>query len=140
MEIPKHVKYLSILFFLNAAVAALIGGLSLISIFVRKENTSVLTEQVSIMGWGLGLKVLTTVLAILLLIVLGTSLRKLKPWARTVTLAYGLLTILLGLISLITGDRNISYGFLIQFYAVWVLSRPDVKAAFSVQIKGQESQ
>ena len=88
-------------------------------------------------GWQLGLNILLTLLAILLLIALGISLRKLKPWARTVTLAYAVLTILLGLLNLITGDRNISYGFLIQFYAVWVLLRPAVKEAFNVQIKNK---
>jgi len=86
-------------------------------------------------GWELGLNILLTSLAILLLIVLGISLRKLKPWARSVTLVYSVITILLGLLSLITGDRNISYSYLIQFYAVWVLLRPDVKEAFNVQTK-----
>jgi len=88
-------------------------------------------------GWLLGLNIFLTIFAILLLIVLGISLRKLKPWARSVTLAYSVVTILLGLLSLITGDRNISYSFLIQFYAVWVLLRPDVKEAFNVKIKKQ---
>jgi hypothetical protein len=134
-EIPKHVKYLSILFFLNAGIAALIGGLSLVSMLVRRGNSSDLSNEVTLMGWGLGLNILLTILAILLLIVLGISLRKLNPWARSVTLVYSVITILLGLLGLITGDRNFSYSFLIQFYAVWVLLRPDVKEAFNVQIK-----
>lgn len=135
MEIPKHIKYLSILFFLNAGISALIGGLSLISMFVRRGNLGDLSNEVTIMGWELGLNILLTLFAILILIVLGISLRKLKPWARSVTLVFGVITILLGLLSLITGDRNISYSFLIQFYAVWVLLRPDVKEAFNVQVK-----
>lgn len=135
MEIPKHVKYLSILFFLNAAIAALIGGLSLFSMLARRESIGDLSNEVSMIGWELGLNILLTSLAILLLIILGISLRKLKPWARSVTLVYSSVTILLGLLSLITGDRNFSYSFLIQFYAVWVLLSPDVKEAFNVRMK-----
>ncbi|HDD56091.1 MAG TPA: hypothetical protein ENG59_07615 [Chloroflexi bacterium] len=140
MKIPKHVKYLSILFFLNAGISALIGGLSLYSMLRRRETLSDLSPEVTIMGWDLGLSILLTLLAILLLIALGISLRKLKPWARSVTLAYGVVTILLGLLNLITGDRNTSYGygFLIQFYAVWVLLRPDVKEAFNVRLKKRD--
>ena len=137
MKIPKHIKYLSIIFFLNATIAALIGGLSLFSMLGRRANISDLSNEVSMTGWLLGLNIFLTIFAILLLIVLGISLRKLKPWARSVTLAYSVVTILLGLLSLITGDRNISYSFLIQFYAVWVLLRPDVKEAFNVKIKKQ---
>jgi hypothetical protein len=135
MDIPKHIKYLSILFFLNAGISALISGLSLVSMLVRRGNLGDLSNEVTIMGWELGLNILLTLFTILIIIVLGISLRKLKPWARTVTLVYGVVTILLGSLSLITGDRNISYGFLIQFYAVWVLLRPDVKEAFNVQKK-----
>ncbi len=139
MGIPKHIKYLSIMFFLNAAIAVFIGGLTIISMinstFVRRDNSSDLIQEFSKIGWNFSLNILITILAIILLIVLGISLRKLKPWARNITFVYSMFSILFGLISLITGDHNISYSFFLQIYAVWVLFRPDVKEAFSVKIK-----
>jgi hypothetical protein len=142
MEIPKHIEVLSILFFLNAAIAVFIGGLTIISMInsslVRRGNSSYLTKEFSNIGWDFSLNILITMIAIILLIVLGISLRKLKPWARNITLVYSMFSILFGLISLITGDQNISYSFFLQIYAVWVLFRPDVKEAFSVRIKKQK--
>jgi hypothetical protein len=134
MDIPKHIKYLSILFFLNAALALLIGGLTYISLFkstlAQGENISDLSPMFSLIFRDFGLSMLFTLLAIVFLIVLGISLRKLKPWARTVALAYGSLTILFSLLSLLTGDGNFSYQTLVQIYAVWVLTRPEIKEAF----------
>ncbi len=139
MGIPKHIKYLSIMLFLNAAIAVFIGGLTIISMInstlVRRDNSSDLIQEFSKIGWNFSLNILITILAIILLIVLGISLRKLKPWARNITFVYSMFSILFGLISLITGDHNISYSFFLQIYAVWVLFRPDVKEAFSVKIK-----
>ena len=139
MGIPKHIKYLSIMFFLNAAIAVFIGGLTIISMInstlVRRDNSSDLIQEFSKIGWNFSLNILITILAIILLIVLGISLRKLKPWARNITFVYSMFSILFGLISLITSDHNISYSFFLQIYAVWVLFRPDVKEAFSVKIK-----
>ena len=134
MDTPKHIKYLSILFFLNAAIALLIGGLTYTSLFKstldQGENISGLREMFSPIFRDYGLSVLSTLLAIVFLIVLGISLRNLKPWARTVALVYGSLTILFSLLSLLTGDGNFSYQTLVQIYAVWVLTRPEIKAAF----------
>jgi hypothetical protein len=141
MEIPKHIKYLSIIFFLNAAVALLIGGLTLASLIHSTLSTEALSgfpAVLSAIARYFGLGILTTTLAIIILIILGISLRKLKPWARTVTLAYGMLTILLGILSLITGDRSLSYYLFVQIYAVWVLTRPEVKEAFNNTSKGQQ--
>ena len=125
--------------FLNAAIAVFIGGLTIISMInstlVRRDNSSDLIQEFSKIGWNFSLNILITILAIILLIVLGISLRKLKPWARNITFVYSMFSILFGLISLITGDHNISYSFFLQIYAVWVLFRPDVKEAFSVKIK-----
>ena len=139
MGIPKHIKYLSIMLFLNAAIAVFIGGLTIISMInstlVRRDNSSDLIQEFSKIGWNFSLNILITILAIILLIVLGISLRKLKPWARNITFVYSMFSILFGLISLITSDHNISYSFFLQIYAVWVLFRPDVKEAFSVKIK-----
>ncbi len=134
MNIPKHIKYLSIIFFLNAAIALFIGGLTLISslhsILTGEDLPGTLTVLSTIVR-DFGLGILTTLLAIILLIVLGIHLRKLKPWARSLTLAYSMLTIFLGLLNLITGDHSFSYHFFVQVYAVWVLTRPDVKEAFN---------
>ena len=134
MNIPKHIKYLSIIFFLNAAIAILIGGLSLISVFhstlTRGELTPGFSTVLSRIAADFGLMILFTILAIFFLIFLGINLRKLKPWARTVTLVYSSLTILFSLISLLTGEGNFSYQFLVQVYAVWVLTRPEIKEAF----------
>lgn len=134
MDIPKHIKYLSFIFFLNAAIAIVIGGLSLASVF-----HAVLTEGELAPGFSIvlskiaadfGLMILFTLLAIFSLIFLGINLRKLKPWARTVTLVYSALTILFSLFSLLMGEGNFSYHFLVQVYAVWVLTRPEIKRAF----------
>ena len=134
MNIPKHIKYLSIIFFLNAGIAILIGGLSLISVFhstlTRGELTPGFSTVLSRIAADFGLMILFTILAIFFLIFLGINLRKLKPWARTVTLVYSSLTILFSLISLLTGEGNFSYQFLVQVYAVWVLTRPEIKEAF----------
>jgi len=134
MNIPKHIKYLSIIFFLNAGIAILIGGLSLISVFhstlTRGELTPGFSTVLSRIAADFGLMILFTILAIFFLIFLGINLRKLKPWARTVTLVYSSLTILFSLISLLMGEGNFSYQFLVQVYAVWVLTRPEIKAVF----------
>ena len=142
MEIPRHIKYLSILIYLQAAIAALIGGVSLISLIIRtmgstQNNTDLFSGLVGIAS-RFGLNIMLTILAIGLIIFIGSSLRKLKPWARTVTLVYSLLTLLFGLFSLITGENNISYLILVQMYAVWVLFRPDVKEAFSTGSEAEE--
>lgn len=142
MDIPKQVKYLSIIFFLNAAIALFIGGLTFISSLhsiLTGDNLLGASSVFSRIVMDFGLGILTTVLAIILLIVLGIGLRKLKPWARSVTLAYGLLTIFLGLLNLITGDHSFSYHFFVQIYAVWVLTRPEVKEAFNLNLKEQQN-
>ena len=137
MDIPKQIKVLSIIFFLNAALALFIGGLTFFSMISRTlgrgENLNDLSAAFSSVVLDFGLSFLITILAVGLLIFLGVSLRKLKPWARTVTLAYSVLNIFLGLLSLLTGDRNFSYHFFVQIYAVWVLTRPDVKEAFQMK-------
>ena len=139
MKTPKHIKYLSIIFFLNAGVALFIGGLTFFSMFYSAltggENLNNLSAALTRVIMDFGLNILITILAVALLIFLGISLRKLKPWARTVTLVYSLITIFLGLLSLLTGDSNFSYQFAVQIYAVWVLSRPDVKKAFGQERK-----
>ena len=143
MGIPKHIKYLSLLFYLNAAIAAFIGGVSVISLYhstlTRGENISDVYSVLSRIILDFGLSILATTLAILLLIFLGISLRKLQPWARTITLAYSILTIFLGLLNLVIGENNLSYHFFIQVYAVWVLMRPDVREAFGVKIGNSET-
>ena len=139
MEIPKHIKYLSFLFYLNAAIAAIIGGIGLISAYyspiARAENINNPYSDLSRVVMDFGLSILSTSVAILVLIFLGVSLRKLKPWARTVTLVFSIVTIIMGLINLVLGENNISYNFFVQIYAVWVLFRPDVKEAFGVMKK-----
>ena len=142
METPRQIKYLSILIYLQAAIAALIGGVSLISLIIRtmgstQNNTDLFSGSVGIAS-RFGLTIMLTILAIGLIIFIGSSLRKLKPWARTVTLVYSLLTLLFGLFSLITGENNISYLILVQMYAVWVLFRPDVKEAFCTGSEAEE--
>jgi hypothetical protein len=136
MEMPKHIKYLSILFFLNAAIAGFVGGLSFFSMvhttLNRGDSINDLNSVVSRIIFDFGLSILFTSLAIIMLIFLGISLRKLRPWARTVTLVYSMLTIFLGLLNLLTGENNLSYQFFIQVYAAWVLLRPDVRVAFGV--------
>ena len=140
MEIPKHIKYLSIIFFLNAAIAALIGGLSLISMLFsalnREDNLNNIPNELYPIVSRFGLNILMTITAIIFIIFLGISLRKLKPWARNITLVYSFLTIFFFLLSLLTGDLNISIGVFVQLYAIWVLFRPDVKEAFGVKING----
>lgn len=136
METPKHIKYLSIIFFLNAAIALLIGGLTLIStihlVLERGETLGDLSAVVSAVMMDFGWQILTTLLAVILLIFLGISLRKLKPWARTITLVYSAIGILLGLVNILAGDHSFSYHFLVQIYAVWVLTRPVNIRAFDV--------
>ncbi len=144
MEIPKHIKYLSFLFYLNAAIAAIIGGIGLISAYnspiARAENINNPYSDLSRVVMDFGLSILSTSVAILVLIFLGVSLRKLKPWARTVTLVFGIVTIILGLINLVLGENNISYHFFVQIYAVWILFRPDVKEAFGITKKNDPIQ
>jgi len=134
MGIPKHIKVLSILFFLNAALALIIGGLTFFSFILSPSpngsNLADLSTAASGFTIGMAINILLTVLAVTLLILLGLNLRKLKPWARTVSLLYGALTIVLSLLNLLAGDHNFSYHFLVQVYAVWVLTRPEIKEAF----------
>ena len=138
MDIPKQIKILSIIFFLNAGVALLIGGLTFFSMIYaalgRGKDLTDLSAGFSGVVLDFGPAFLTTILAVILLIFLGFSLRKLKPWARTITLAYSILTIFLGVVGLLTGDRNLSYHFIIQIYAVWVLTRPAIQEAFQTKI------
>ncbi len=135
METPKHIKYLSIIFFINAAVSGLIAGMGLISLlgstFKNTGSSGNNPNQIGIFLTQYGLSILVTTIAIFVLIYLGLSLQKLKPWARSLTLIYSLLTIVFFVISLFTGEINLSIGVFIQLYAVWVLTRPDVKAAFA---------
>lgn len=136
MNILKQIKVLSILFYLNAALAILVGGLSIYSALdsaaAKGGNPAYISARVSPITADLGLNIFLTTLAIILLLVLGLGLARLKPWARTITLAYGTLTILVSLINLFLGDHNFSYHFFVQVYAVWVLTRPSAKAAFNV--------
>jgi len=138
MKIPKHIKYLSIIFFLNAGIAIFIGGLSLISMFLsalsREAATNKFSNEIFPIISHFSLNILVTIISIIFLILLGINLRKLKPWARNVTLGYSLFTIFFTLINQLTGDQNISIGLFIQVYAIWVLFRPDVKEAFGVQL------
>ena len=134
MKVPKHVKYLSILFFLNAGIAFVISGLTLISTFLARtvgaRSFSEAVIQVTGMGWGFGLNSLLTILSIGAFIFLGVSLRQLRPWARTITLIYCIFTLLLSLLNSFTGDGIFSFHFFVQIYAVYVLLRLDVKEAF----------
>jgi len=134
MNIPKHLKILSILVFAYAALAAIIGFVIFPPFADRGPLSAGAPGTVSPV-LQLGLSILPSVLAILFLVFLGINLRKLKPWARILTLVFSLGSIFFGLVSLITGEPNFSIGFLIQVYAIWVLFRPDVKEAFGVKNK-----
>ncbi len=139
MEIPKHIKILSIIFFLNAGVAIFIGAISLISMLLSVQNSETniynVPNEISPIISHLGLNILMTIISISFLILLSINLRKLKPWARNVTLAYSSLTIFFTLFNSLTGDSNLSIGLFVQIYAIWVLFRPDVKEAFGVKTK-----
>jgi len=134
MNIPKHLKILSILVFAYAALAAIIGFV-IFPPFADRDPMSAGAPGTDNPVLQLGLRILPSVLAILFLVILGINLRKLKPWARYLTLVFSLGSIFFGLVSLISGELNFSIGFLIQVYAVWVLFRPDVKEAFGVKNK-----
>ncbi len=137
MEIPKHIKSLSIIFFLNAGVAIFIGAISLISMLLSVRNSEINTNNIPNEIFPIishfGLTILITIISIVFLILLGVNLRKLKPWARNVTLAYSSLAIFFTLFNSLTGDSNLSIGLFVQLYAIWVLFRPDVKEAFGVK-------
>jgi hypothetical protein len=139
MQIPKHIKVLSIIFFLNAAVSFLIGAVSLVPLLyglIIGQGNPINTSDTMAQNLPLlGLNILLSLVSILTLILLGTSLRKLKPWARKITLVYSLLAIIFFLINLFTGDGNFSLGVFVQMYAIWVLLQPDVKEAFGVNIE-----
>ena len=139
---PKHLKYLSILLFVSAAVAAIVGIVGLISMrsspFAGGEPVITALPWTNNVVLQFGLLILLTTLAILFIVFLGISLRKLKPWARYLSLVFSLGSLFFGLVSLISGDHNFSIGFLIQVYAVWVLFRPDVKEAFGVKTNNQQ--
>ena len=142
MELPKHIKYLSFIFFLNAIVAGFIGALSLFSMlyssFNREVNGNYLPNEISTIFSHFGLNILMTIISIVFLIFLGISLRKIKPWARNFTLVYSSLSIFFFLLSFLTGDLNISIGVFVQIYAIWVLFRPDVKEAFGVMLDNRQ--
>jgi hypothetical protein len=138
MSIPKQIKYLSIIFFLNAGIAIIIGGLSLTSLILsaldKEASKNMFSNEIFPIISHFSLNIQVTIISIIFLILLGINLRKLKPWARNVTLGYSLFTIFFTIINQFTGDQNISIGLFIQVYAIWVLFRPDVKEAFGVKL------
>jgi len=139
MKVPKHIQVLSIIFFVNAAVSILIGAVSLGPLFYAvMNNQSDLIKDSDTMAQNLpllGFNILLSLLSILILILLGASLRKLKPWARQLTLAYSILGIIFFLFNLFSGDGNLSLGIFVQVYTIWVLLRLDVKEAFGVNVE-----
>ncbi len=142
MEMPKHIRNLSIIFFLNAGIAVFIGAISLISMLISVQNREIninnIPNEISPIISHLGLNILMTIISIGFLILLGINLRKLKPWTRNLTLAYSSLAIFFTLINSLTGDSNLSIGLFVQIYAIWVLFRPDVKEAFGVKTKTRQ--
>jgi len=66
----------------------------------------------------------------ILYFILAVGLLGLKPWARKVAKGLAILSLILGILSLLGGSFTSVLNVLIAIIIIWYLGKPEIKAAF----------